>query len=313
METPETIKLIYILSSGRSGSTILDMLLGNHIQCWSLGELQILPWEYRKEIQPCGCGLSLRECPFWGGIFQQIKSGELNIQGLDRFRERPGAGKVLRISELGRLIFGLKKENRKELKCYVSVNEEIFRVLRDRIGDFSDENKSRWLVDASKDPYRLAWLLRSSLLQVKVIHLTKHPCGFAHSMLKNISEHRFLKVFRMGVRYNIENLLLPFLLKRQGAEIYHLRYEDLASSPQETMTNLFDWLGLVNEVVDKEHFREDQHGISGNKTRYSGSSISLDEAWREKLAIHHTFLTKVLTFFSAWQLGYFSNDDLRRG
>ena len=37
------IKLIYIASNGRSGSTLLDMLIGKHKSCFTLGEFQVLP------------------------------------------------------------------------------------------------------------------------------------------------------------------------------------------------------------------------------------------------------------------------------
>ena len=62
--------LLYIASDVRSGSTLLDMLLGGHSQIEALGELQFLKSHVRREGTgyswdwKCTCGADFTDCPF---------------------------------------------------------------------------------------------------------------------------------------------------------------------------------------------------------------------------------------------------------
>ena len=57
--------LIYVGGSGRSGSTLLDLLLNNSSEVQSLGEVHRLNWYARTDKEPCTCGAPVFECPFW--------------------------------------------------------------------------------------------------------------------------------------------------------------------------------------------------------------------------------------------------------
>src|SRR5512139_964925 len=58
---------VYICSAGHSGSTLLDMLLGTHSQCESMGELSLLPMDIAMGNR-CGCGAHFNECQLWSPI-----------------------------------------------------------------------------------------------------------------------------------------------------------------------------------------------------------------------------------------------------
>ena len=47
-------KVIFIMSSGHSGSSLLSVILGSHLDCFSAGELQGLPIGYRNQT-PIDC------------------------------------------------------------------------------------------------------------------------------------------------------------------------------------------------------------------------------------------------------------------
>src|SRR5438270_2363933 len=81
----EKPKLVYIASSGRSGSTVLELLLGAHSACWTLGEFHVLPWLLRTNVKPCGCGSPVAQCPFWQSITEDCRK-ELLHGSITRFR-----------------------------------------------------------------------------------------------------------------------------------------------------------------------------------------------------------------------------------
>jgi len=74
----------YLLSYGRSGSTLLDWLMDSHPAVLGVGEIGRLPEAfYNDSLMPryCGCGVLLLQCPYWGAILREAR-------GLD-WKNRP--------------------------------------------------------------------------------------------------------------------------------------------------------------------------------------------------------------------------------
>ena len=65
------VKVLYIMGWGRSGSTIMDNLLGGIDGFFSVGELGYL-WERGLvEGRRCGCGRLLRDCEVWSEVLRE--------------------------------------------------------------------------------------------------------------------------------------------------------------------------------------------------------------------------------------------------
>src|SRR4051794_25472795 len=62
------IRLIYIAGMSRSGSTLLDRLLGTSGTAVSLGEVAHLWGRGLVNGQLCGCSQPVPDCQFWAGI-----------------------------------------------------------------------------------------------------------------------------------------------------------------------------------------------------------------------------------------------------
>ena len=60
----ERLRVIYISGWGRSGTTIVDRLLGQLPGFFSVGELRSL-WDSDPSTQLCSCGHTIAECPVW--------------------------------------------------------------------------------------------------------------------------------------------------------------------------------------------------------------------------------------------------------
>ena len=60
------VPVLFIACAGRSGSTLLDRVIGMQDDFFSAGELRFI-WERSfGENQLCGCGAPFDECAFWG-------------------------------------------------------------------------------------------------------------------------------------------------------------------------------------------------------------------------------------------------------
>ena len=68
------LRVVYIMGYGRSGSTILDTILGNHPDLESVGELLHAVRLAFLEDEFCACGQRASECPFWTEVLRRWKS-----------------------------------------------------------------------------------------------------------------------------------------------------------------------------------------------------------------------------------------------
>lgn len=168
-----------------------------------------------------------------------------------------------------------------EIKEYGRVNAEYFSIVREAAEERG--YRIKWLVDASKDVYRLYFLQASGLFDIRVIHLTKDPRAFVYSMIKRWLPDGKRKALRMTGRWIVENAigsrLLSAAFEEEQSRLLH--YEDLASRPQESMSVLGNWLGLEASGFSSSDFRDiENHAVSGNKMRWEDTEIQLDDKWK---------------------------------
>src|SRR2546426_3792262 len=83
-------KLLYIVGSPRSGSTLLDKILDQFGGFFSAGELNMV-WEHGLlENTLCGCGARFRTCSFWRSVFDSAFGGmnRIDAEAMARIRRR---------------------------------------------------------------------------------------------------------------------------------------------------------------------------------------------------------------------------------
>ncbi|MDQ3865771.1 MAG: sulfotransferase, partial [Actinomycetota bacterium] len=82
------VKVAYIGGYGRSGSTLLSLILGKIPGFVAVGELHRI-WE-RGLIgnELCGCGLPFRDCPFWHAVGEEAFGGWDSVDAYELARLR---------------------------------------------------------------------------------------------------------------------------------------------------------------------------------------------------------------------------------
>jgi hypothetical protein len=294
----DPIPLIYILSNGRSGTTLLDLLLGAHEHLWTTGEAQNLPWELVNPRAPCGCGNLVQESAFWKEILDDIPTETAGYH-VGYFHNAQQVGKVLRWDLLPDVLQGSIRERWSDaVSEYGEKNEKLFRVVREAAERRAGRD-IHWLVDASKDVYRLFWLQQSGQFDIRVIHVMKDPRSLVYSMARPWLPAGIQRVVRYTGRWIIENALMAHLCRSNfaPAHVYRLSYEQLARSPEQTMTAIGDWLGITYPPDLVHHFRSyDNFAISGNMMRWRESerTIRLDERWKRDFPKPYQLLVELL-------------------
>src|SRR6266508_1900794 len=73
------ITLVYVAGPSRSGSTLLDLILGQILGVVSTGELRYVWTRGLLENEPCGCGRTFLACPFWHAVGEEAFGGWHNL------------------------------------------------------------------------------------------------------------------------------------------------------------------------------------------------------------------------------------------
>ena len=314
------IPLLYIASIGRSGSTLLESMLGAHSRVATTGEFHIWPHEIRMGgVRPCGCGEFVEDCEFWSEVRRRVDPLAQEGPGLDFFREAHNHGKTIRRERLEALSDKPTEAlaDQALIEAYGRNNEALFQAFLDVTAEQLGERPD-WVVDASKDPYRLAWLARSGRFDIKVIHLVKNPRAFAYSVTKkhihgengSPPSSAFTRLYytaRQSTAWTIQNGLFARVARNVlRAEDYLLvQYEELASAPHETFQRVCEMIGMPYEANAVEDFRTGSvHTIAGNPMRYEKRGITLDERWKNKLPATSRWLAGAVGRLTEARYGY---------
>jgi len=301
----EKIPVVYILSTGRSGSTLLELLLGSSESTWTLGEAQILPWESRENRHPCGCGVPVAECKFWRNVLPDIPIGE-GTYPIEHFRETYNSGKAFRWHILSSLLLSRRdKSLRAAIREYGNLNARYFSEVRAE-AEKSTGGEIQWLVDSSKDHYRLLWLDASNRFDLRVVFLTKSPEAYAYSRIKSSNVDRLRMTAHATVSWTSINALMYFICQRRfQSRFRHVQYRDIAANPDDYRASFEGWLDVAFPNWHSKIIRQyENHGIAGNHMRWGNTPIRLDDAWKHQLTSLEKGIARGLSFPLAQFLGY---------
>ncbi|MBW8873563.1 MAG: sulfotransferase [Acidobacteria bacterium] len=279
--------LVYIMGHGYSGSTLLTFLLGSHPRIATIGELGIAPRGKTPTPQEyfCSCQTPILECDFWQrvtrGMEERGQPFDIWDSDLD-FRHNGGglSDIVLRAVQRGPALETIRSA---ALQVLPAASREMRRILA-RIEALVEtvlgiQGRGVFL-DSSKRPERAVFMSRVPSFRMKVIHLVRDGRAVSWSSMKNL-----------GI--GPEEAARSWVADNQGSEHARryfdperwltLRYEDLCAHPDETLTGVYDFIGVPakNGIHD---FRNFEHHIIGNRMRLASTSeIRLDERWKEAL------------------------------
>ena len=283
--------VIYIAGSGRSGSTLLERVLGGMPGAVNVGELIDLFRRTAPLGERCGCGLAFTECPFWSGVGKRAFGGWHDDELAETQRLQ---GRVARQRHLPRLLSPSLADRgfRDDIAAYGASYQALYRGIADQAG-------VGYVVDASKWPVQALALSRAGI-DMRVIHLVRDVRGVAYSLNKqDVSRPQAVNeadlMMHMGPTETTTRWLgiqaEAELLRRCGLPVTRIRYEDFVRAPRSVLNAALADLGLPPGPSDLDHVGDGRvelgssHGLSGNPSRFRHGEITLraDEAWRERM------------------------------
>lgn len=267
VDAAEELSVIYIAGYGRSGSTVLDVLLGSHERAVSVGELVYLGDEWMHKDRMCACGMSYRNCPFWAEVLR-------------------GPREAMELTRAARQV-----ETRRALPCLITgtLPLEHRRSYRNRMrhlfASIADRGGANLIVDSSKSARHAAgrfWALRNIAgLDVRVLHLVRDGRDVLNSVIEKgtnwaaegYQEEKAYRAERTLAGWEIANCLAWALGMSLGEDRYfRVHFEDLLSKPKSVLSNIEAFAGIdLSSIMEKVAARQSfsiGHNVGGNRLRH---------------------------------------------
>lgn len=286
----DRMRLLYLGGIGRSGSTLLERMLGEVPGTCSLGEVVHLWDRGVAKDQKCGCGAPFSECPFWQAVGERAFGGWHNVSVPRHFELRARVDDVRRTP---RLLFGaFGRSFRGDLQEYAEGYQAVYEAARAVSG-------ADVIVDSSKYTSLFYCLRRLPELDLRLLHLVRDSRAVAYSWTKVVRRpevvdgeaymHRF-KPARLAVLWNVHNTLLE-LPRLAGTPTLTLRYEDFAADPDAVLRSVAGFADLDLGPDDLGFLEPDavqlstSHQVAGNPMRFTTGRVEIrrDDAWRTEL------------------------------
>jgi hypothetical protein len=300
------VTVVYIAAHSRSGSTLLDRMLGQIDGFVSLGEVRHLWQRGVVEGQRCGCGADFDECPFWSAVLESAYGGVDKARGVEIAAQLREVDRVWRIGRLGRA--------RRSGNVSSPILRTVIELLGDLYAGLQRVAGTRVVVDSSKTPSYGYLLSLVPGVQLHVVHLVRDGRGVAYSRLRRNSRGELhwksedLLVARTALEWSVVNGLSSTL--KTSVPYSLVRYEELMRDPASILHRITDGCGqgmpdLSFLQGQRVHLGTD-HTVSGNEMRFAQGWITLkhDDQWRHALRKRHEWMLNSMTWPWLKRYGY---------
>ena len=309
------VKVAFVSSWSRSGSTLLDLLLGTLPGFWSAGEIRYLWDRGVLEDQLCGCGRKFGACPVWSNVRRLAFGGRRRFDAGETLRARARAGRRAPWRLLSPAASRLSHRSGR----YRSTLARVYPAIRDVSG-------AGVVVDSSKYASHGLALAGIPEIELHVIHLVRDARAVAWSWqrVKPMPEVHWTKArmplkspSRSALFWALENLAIARLARRARSYTL-LRYEDLVADPRGTVRGLLRALGEdpshADALADGRVDFGENHTVAGNPIRFKRGVVEIraDSEWQARMPARQRALVTGLTWPLLWRYGFLGPRAARR-
>jgi len=286
------VHILYIAGWGRSGSTILDNVLGQVEGLCSTGEMRSV-WD-RGVIEnwPCSCGAAFRDCTLWRDVFTEAFGGFERVDAArlaatrDRF-DRPWN------------VFLPRRLASTELGEYRSALTRLYAAVASVTG-------ARIVVDSSKTPAYGRILQDLPGSRVDIVHLLRDPRAVAFSWQRKRPWARdgatYMSRFgptKSSLIWDARQIATEAIGRRASGRYLRLRYEDFVAAPEAGLARILSLsgVGTVPHFEGRRLALRPVHGISGNPSRFDRGTVELksDDEWQARMRPADRLIVTLMT------------------
>ena len=278
-------RVLYLGGLGRSGTTLVERLLGELPSVCALGEIVHLWQRDIRDNERCGCGARFAACTFWKRVGERAFGhwGNVDVERVRALRDV-----VERTRHIPRLAGAqLPPAQLADVREYAGFYTRVYSAAAAVSG-------AQVVVDSSKHS-ALAHVLRwADDLDLRVVHVVRDARGVAYSWTKTVArpeadggdEMTRYSPGRSALLWNAHNAAFG-LLARRGVPVHRIRYEQLLTDPRAALRALAEYAGVPVTGADLAFLGDGYadlrvgHSAAGNPMRFSVGRLPLrrDDAW----------------------------------
>lgn len=308
---PGKQRVLLMAGAGRSGSTVLERVIGRLEGVTPLGEARYVWDRGVLSNQRCGCGADFSECPFWGSVGERAFGGWSKDTAEAMLAWRESNDRAKRVPALirehgqpGRLAGASE---------YADAYAQIYRAAADISG-------GQWVTDSSKHvsmPYAVGL---SDRLDVRVVQLVRDPRGVAFSWQRSVVRPEITERVELMPQYSSTQVAKTWVihnaalapLGRLGIPLLRVRYEDFVADPLDCVTSIARFMDVSVPAALEAELRGGyvelgvDHSVAGNPMRFKTGALSLDRdsEWESALPARDQRLIAGLTSPLLLRYGY---------
>jgi hypothetical protein len=305
------MKLLYILGTARSGSTILASVLEKLPGAFSAGELRFL-WDRVGEGRACGCGERVDRCPVWASILEDLRQQEMpDVAELSRWQRREL--RLLRTPAL------LARRDPPQLGSQHPIDRYLM-AMETVVGDLRAIMEASIVIDSSKRPSDGAAMRLLPGIDTYFVHIVRDPRAVAYSRLSlkpNPDRKEAGHTMPLSSAVNSAGHWASTNIAADAVRIRHgrsrsllLRYEDFVRHPKHHVERIARMMDMPFDpgifAADDRVELDRNHTVSGNPSRFLTGAVRLqpDERWRRELAAVPRVEVTALTWPLMLRYGY---------
>jgi hypothetical protein len=286
------VRVLFLGGLGRSGTTLLERVLGCLPGVCPLGEVVHLWHRDLIDDERCGCGRPFSTCDFWQEVGERAFGGWHTIDPRHVLLLRDRVERTRHIPRLA----APGSTFRNNIREYADLYARVYTAAAEITG-------SAVVVDSSKHA-GLAYCLRyAPEVDLRVAHVVRDARGVAYSWTKTVSRPESdgrdtmtrYSPSRAALLWSVHNAAFG-LLGAVGVAVRRFRYEEFVADPRATSLAIASFAGL-DLHTDALGFLADgadgavnadlppTHSAAGNPMRFRTGPVEVraDDSWRTAL------------------------------
>ena len=227
-------KIVAISGSGRTGSTLLSLLLSQNRSIFNLGQLRDL-WAAWAVDAPCSCGHRLSGCPVYSVVIRDV------------FGAPPDAGLQSIRGEMKSFFRDAARLHDWSAAGAVAALGARHAVFLTRLGTVLDAlqrtTDATEFVDASKSPEMALAFAMTPGTDLWVLNLVRDPRAIAVSWARR--RQRVFAGWEFSRTWVRRQRVLSRWSRSLGTRFIEVRYEDFATDARSTVERVQGWAELA--------------------------------------------------------------------
>lgn len=303
-------RVIMLGGLGRSGTTLVERIVGELPGVMALGEIVHLWRRDIRDDERCGCGKHFSDCDFWIAVGEEAFGGWANVDvaRVEALREKVERTRF--IPKLART--KLAPEHRHDVIAYGDYYAKVYRAAATVAG-------AQVVIDSSKHS-SLAFCLRwHPDIDLRVVHVVRDSRAVAYSWTKQVArpetdgaeEMTRYSPTRSALLWDAHNAAFGWL-RRRGVPVRTIRYEDFLADPVAVTASIATFADLDLSDNSFGYLTTDHvdltggHSAAGNPMRFKTGRLDLarDDEWRAKLPAGQRRLVSAVTLPMLRAYGY---------